>query len=109
MSKILDGAKNVAGKAKNVAFTGLKFGTAVSVGVIGTGVLAGVKAKHAMDKSIDSFADGLAMALIDDMSFSSFEKTINMHSHQNSKECKSRGNFDWAMASTFADDSMQYG
>ena len=106
MANVLNSARKVVDKTKDMAYTGLKFGTAVGIGVIGTGVYAGVKAKHSVEKGVENFANGLQMALINNMSFSKFEEQVALGRFQEEK--KSRG-FNWAMASAYSDNDMQYG
>lgn len=116
MGKSLKAAKTTAKgeksgllqKTKGFVYNTLKFGTAVGIGVVGSGVAVGVKAKHSMDRAIDSYADGLCMALISSMSTSKFEETMGLHAHQH--QCTNRGQgFDWAMASAYSDNQQQYG
>lgn len=96
-------------KVSNGAHHAMTFGAACAVGIIGTGVGMGVKAKNSMSRNIEAFGDGLQMALISSMCMSSFEEKLSLHAHQASPNCKSRGGFDWAMASAHADNQAQYG
>lgn len=102
MSKILT-------KVSDASHGALTFGAACMVGIIGTGVGMGVKAQNSVSHGIEAFGDGLQMALISSMSLSSFEEKLALHAHQASGKCKSRGGFDWAMASAHADNQAQYG
>lgn len=102
MSKILE-------KVSNGAHHVMTFSAACAVGIIGTGVAVGVKAKNSMSRNIEAFGDGLQMALISTMSMNSFEEKLALHAHQASGSCRNRGGFDWAMASAHADNQAQYG
>lgn len=102
MSKVL-------GKVGEIGHKALTFSAACAVGIIGTGVGLGIKAQNSASRAVDAFGDGLQMALISSMSMSSFEEKLALHQHQASGGCKSRGGFDWAMASAHADNQAQYG
>lgn len=102
-------AGKVLSKAKGVAYGTVKFGVACGLGIIGSGVAIGAKAQNSVSRGLDSFADGMTLALISSMSMSPFEEKLALHSHQSSGHCKSRSGFDWGMAAAHADNQQQYG
>ena len=102
MSKLLKGAKNVA--------TGtLKFGAATTLGVVGTGVGIGVKARKKMNTKIDGFCEGLELAILDEFSGSKMMEIINKKMYEKEHSAKGRNGIDYSMLSTFSNDSAQYG
>ena len=101
-------AGKVLEKAKNAVWGTAKFGALCGIGVVGTGVGTGVSMYKGMEKQLNSFACGLSLALINNMSMSTFEETINKHMWQEEQHPDRHG-FDWAMASTFRDDGYQFG
>lgn len=106
MTKVL----NKVGKgAKNVAVGTLKFGTAAAIGVVGTGVGVGVKARKKMNTKIDGFCEGLELAILDEFSGSKMMEIINKKMYEKEHSQKGRNGIDYSMLSTFSNDAAQYG
>ena len=78
--------------AKSITYNVLKYGTAVSLGVIGGGVAIGTKATSSMDSAIESCADSLYMTVLSSLPDS--RSAYNSSPSQSKKKQRSK-NFDW--------------